>query len=341
MNKNNNKHHAAAPAHRIDRRSFLRRTAVFTGGVLTLRRGVFADSGRSPVIEVHRPGVMRPDNRPDPVAVREMLDRGMKALTGESSVRGQWLRFVSPDDVVGLKVNGLGGPLMSTKHELARAVIEALRDSGVKPGNIVVFDRYAEHLRAVVLKSRLEDLGVTVISSEDAGAGFDGTATVFESGSTHLTRILTGRITALINLPIVKDHGLSGTTISLKNLSHGLTDKPWEFHGNNCDPYIAHVNALPAVVKKHKLVIADGLLGCCDGGPDYKSDGVVKYESLLFSTDRVALDTVATGMIEAARQQKGFPDLVAAGRPPKYLVTSERIGLGNHDKTRIDHRIVE
>jgi hypothetical protein len=127
----------------------------------------------------------------------------------------------------------------------------------------------------------------------------------------------------------------------IKNLSHGLTDKPWELHGNNCDPYIAQVNALPAIAKKHKLIIADGLLGCCDGGPGYKSDGIGKYESLFFATDRVAFDTVATGIIEAARKLKGFPTLAAAGRPPKYLLTAEKIGLGNHDMARIDHRKVE
>jgi uncharacterized protein (DUF362 family) len=325
----------------INRRTFLQRTAVIASGVLAARRGLPSDSGRSPVIEVHRAGVIAANNRPDPAAVREMLDRGMKALTGESSRPEQWRRFVSPGDVVGLKVNGLGGPLLSTKHELARAVIEALSETGVKPENIIVFDRYGDHLKAVVLKSRLEDLGVHVISCEDTAAGFDEAATVFESGSTHLARLLTGRITSLINLPIVKDHEISGTTVSMKNLSHGLTDKPWEFHGNNCDPYIAHVNALPAVTKKHKLVIADGLLGCCDGGPGYKSDGIVKYESLLFATDRVALDTVATAMIEAARAKKGFKTLAADGRPPKYLLTAEKIGLGNHDTNRIDHRIVE
>jgi uncharacterized protein (DUF362 family) len=324
----------------INRRTFIGRTAAFAGA-LSMGRRLFAGSEKSAVIEVHRPGVMQADNRPDPAAVREMLDRGMKSLTGETSRKDQWRRFVSPDDVVGLKVNGLGGPNISTKHELVRAVIEALGDSGVKPANIVVFDRYAGHLKAVVLKSRLEDLGVKVISSEDAEGGFDETPTEFGAGSTHLTRILTERITALINLPIVKDHELAGTTLSMKNLSHGLTDKPWELHGNNCDPYIAQVNALPAIAKRHKLVIADGLLGCCDGGPGYKSDGIVKYESLLFATDRVALDTVATEMIEAARKGKGFTTLAAAGRPPKYLLTAEKIGLGNHDIARIDHRKVE
>ncbi len=330
----------AFPEH-IDRRSFIRSAAWAAGGALALRRGLLAAPAKSTVIEVHRPGVVLPDNRPDPAVVREMLDRGMKALTGESSPRDQWKRFVSTDDVVGLKVNGLGGPLMSTKHELARAVIEALRDADVKPENIVVFDRYAGHLKAVILKSNLKALGVQVVSCEDPGTGFDAEASVFPSGSTHLTRILTGRITCLINLPIVKDHELSGTTIALKNLSHGLTDKPWELHENNCDPYIARVNALPAIGRRHRLIIADGLLGCCDGGPGYSASGVVKWQSLLFATDRVAHDTVATGMIEAARRQKGFPALADAGRPPKYLVTAEKIGLGNRDEALIDHRKIE
>jgi uncharacterized protein (DUF362 family) len=325
---------------RISRRTFFRSTAA-AGGLLALRRGLFAVSEKSTVIEVHRAGVMLPDSRPDPAMVRDMLHRGMKALTGESGLRDQWKRFVSADDVVGLKVNGLGGPLLSTKHELARAVIEDLVESGVKPGNIIVFDRYAGHLKAVVLKSNLQALGVQVVSCEDPGVGFDAEPSVFPSGSTHLTRILTGRMTCLINLPIVKDHELSGTTASLKNLSHGLTDKPWELHENNCDPFIAHVNALPAITRKHRLIITDGLLGCCDGGPGHRPDGIVKWESLLFATDRVAHDTVATGMIEAARRAKGFPTLADAGRPPKYLLTAEKIGLGTGDVKLIDHRMIE
>lgn len=339
MNRSENE--PTVSVNRIDRRSFLRSAAVAAGGVLALRRRLLAAPAKSTVIEVHRPGVLLPDNRPDPAAVREMLDRGMKALTGESSPRDQWRRFVSPEDVVGLKVNGLGGPLMSTKHELVRAVIEALRDADVRPENIVVFDRYAGHLKAVILKSNLKALGVQVVSCEDAGIGFDAGASIFASGSTHLTRILTGRLTCLINLPIVKDHEISGTTISLKNLSHGLTDKPWELHANGCDPYIAHVNAIPAISRKHRLIITDGLLGCCEGGPGYAAAGVVKWESLLFATDRVAHDTVTTGMIEAARRQKGFPALADAGRPPKYLLTAEKIGLGNRSEAMIDYRKIE
>ena len=41
--------------------------------------------------------------------------KGMQAFTGEKSRRDQWLQFVKPDDIVGLKVNGLGGKLICTK----------------------------------------------------------------------------------------------------------------------------------------------------------------------------------------------------------------------------------
>lgn len=327
-------------AHGINRRDFIRQTAV-AAGALSLGRNLFAGADKSMVLEVHRPGIIGRENRPDFTGVLEMLDRGMQDFTGEKTRAGQWKRFVSPEYVVGLKVNGLGGPFMATKHELIRAVIVSLTDAGIKPGNIIVFDRYRDHLKAVVQQSRLEDLGVRVISSEDKEGGFEEKETVYGSASTHLTKILTEKITAMINMPIVKDHQISGTTVSLKNLSHGLTDKPWEFHANHCDPYIAHVNAMPEIVKKHRLVIMDGLLGCCDGGPGHRPEGVVKYESLLFATDRVAIDTVATEKIEAARKQKGFPSLAAAGRPPQYLLTAEKVGLGHHDRTGIDHRIIE
>jgi hypothetical protein len=67
----------------------------------------------------------------------------------------------------------------------------------------------------------------------------------------------------------------------------------------------------------------------------------VKWESLLFATDRVAHDTVGTGMIEAARRIRGFPALADGGRPPKYLLTAEKIGLGNRDEKLIDYRKIE
>src|SRR5690349_7384125 len=38
-------------------------------------------------------------------AVREMMARGMRALTGSATVTEAWRRFFDPSDIVGIKVN--------------------------------------------------------------------------------------------------------------------------------------------------------------------------------------------------------------------------------------------
>src|SRR5215510_4058402 len=40
--------------------------------------------------------------------VREMMERGMRALTGDVRTVDSWRRFIAPDDVVGVKVNVVG-----------------------------------------------------------------------------------------------------------------------------------------------------------------------------------------------------------------------------------------
>ena len=52
------------------------------------------------------------------------------------------------DKVIGLKVNGLGGKGISTHAALVMAICERLQQAGVKPGNILVWDRYARDLQA-------------------------------------------------------------------------------------------------------------------------------------------------------------------------------------------------
>src|SRR5499425_955858 len=42
--------------------------------------------------------------------VREMMERGMRALTGDAQTVHSWRRFFTPDDVVGIKVNAGGRP---------------------------------------------------------------------------------------------------------------------------------------------------------------------------------------------------------------------------------------
>ena len=71
--------------------------------------------------------------------------------------------------VIGLKVNGLGGKGISTHLALVLAVCERLQQAGVKPGNIVVWDRNARDLEACGLTISTDPSRIRVYGSDVAG----------------------------------------------------------------------------------------------------------------------------------------------------------------------------
>ncbi len=73
--------------------------------------------------------------------VDQMLTAAMLNLTGKKSVKKAWRKFVKPHDIVGLKVNPVAGKLLTTSHELVKAVIAQLETAGIPRNNIVIWDR--------------------------------------------------------------------------------------------------------------------------------------------------------------------------------------------------------
>ncbi len=330
-------HYSHIPSE-LTRREFMQATGMVAGSFVL---NSWASSPQSRVIEVHRPGIVGPDNLLRGDRVQDMLDRAMSTWSGESKRRDQWRQIANENDVVGIKANGLGGPYLRTKPELIQAVIRSLLDAGVRENNIIVFDNTGAHVNALGLGYNDGETGVRVYGSDADCAGYDETEVCFGAGSTRLGRILTQQITVLINMPVLKDHKLIGATVSLKNISHGITHNPGAHHLNRCDPFIAEINNLPAVNAKHRLVIVDALQGCCDGGPGYTPGGLCNFESIYISDDRVAVDTICSNRIESARHAKELPGLAEDGRPPDYLLTAERLGLGRHELTSIRHITVD
>jgi hypothetical protein len=121
----------------------------------------FAMPGPYPgrVIEVRRADAVSPDNVINQPAVAAMLDRGMGELTGADprDVRASWGRFFQKGDVVGVKINpvgrkpkpGEGGRVPNavgaiSNHALVVEVVQRLQAAGVRPQDIVVYDRYAD-----------------------------------------------------------------------------------------------------------------------------------------------------------------------------------------------------
>jgi hypothetical protein len=131
----------------------------FTGVTQEVKQPAHAMPGPFPgrVVEVRHPDVVRPDHSIHADAVNSMIDRGMTELTGADGPQEAWRRFFEKDDVIGIKVNPVGRkPKLGEEGRVPNAVgsisnpevllkvVRSLKDLGIKPGNIIVFERYAQ-----------------------------------------------------------------------------------------------------------------------------------------------------------------------------------------------------
>ena len=119
----------------------------------------------------------------------------------------------------------------------------------------------------------------------------------------------------------------------------GAIHNPNKYHPNNCDPYVAEVSAMAPIRSKLRLVVCDALRPQCQGGPALVRTHQWAYGGVMAATDPVAHDAAGARIIEARRRERGLPTLQEAGRPPRWLQTAERMGLGVAASSRL--RVVE
>jgi len=283
------------------------------------------------VVLIRREGMIKGDV-PDVNLVRKLVNEGVCHVTGRTLPSEAWRELFAPKDIVGIKVNCLGGRGISTHPELVMAVIEGLRIIGVPDRNIIIWDRLTRELESAGFKINQRGDGIRCF-----GTDTHYEADVEEVGSVGscFSTILSRQCTALINMPVLKDHDLSGVSLSLKNL-YGAIHNPNKYHDNNCDPYIADLNSHPLIRKKLRLVVCDGIRGMFNGGPGFKPEGSWVFQGILLSRDPVAADRVGTEIIEEKRKENGLPSLKEAGRDPKHITTALRKGLGIGDMKRIE-----
>ncbi|MBI2877806.1 MAG: hypothetical protein HYY20_13105, partial [Candidatus Tectomicrobia bacterium] len=124
----------------------------------------FSAVGR--VVHARHPGVMVDPLRPDARIVREMMGRGLQELTGKGSLAQAWGALVTPEDVVGIKLNCTGGQHVSSHPAVVEAIIAGLRGAGVKEENILIWDRHPGRLEAVGYPLNLASKGVRCYPTE-------------------------------------------------------------------------------------------------------------------------------------------------------------------------------
>ena len=310
------------------------------------------------------------DGVPQEDAAYEMLKVSMLALTGEKSLKKAWRKFVGPKDVIGLKVNPVAGKLLTTSHAVTKSVIKQLEESGIPRENIVIWDRREMQLHETgYTKENYPGITITGTECQDEKGSFyddsgklhsesridksqfffaeldgvhdDYTIPYMVNGGkySYFTKICTEKVTKIINLPILKNAGPT-TTLCLKNLSYGAITNTSRLHKiwhETC----AYVCAFPPLRDKVVLNIADGLIGCYDGGPSAKPQFICNYNMLLVGSDPVAVDRVGHDVILAKRIEKGSQK-EDAQKASRFIDMAQelKLGAGDRDKIVIIEKII-
>jgi len=296
-------------------------------------------------------------------AAYDMLAKGMLDLTNENSLKKAWLKFVNPKDKIGLKVNPVAGPTLSTSVEVTQAIIKQLTESGISKENILIWDRREEQLaEAGFTKENFP--GIKIIGTErgengkmydengklygwrmldttqfywaDCEQKYDSATIPFminEGKYSYFTKIVTQMLDKIINVPILKNAG-SSVTLCLKNLAYGSISNTARLHKQLWHETTAEVCAFPPLRDKVVLNIVDGIKGCFNGGPGANPQFFTDYKTLLIGTDAVAVDRVGYDIVINKRiMEKIQKEDNARGRI--FMDLSEKLGLGTADIEKI------
>lgn len=352
------------PAPYMGRRDFIRRGSVGLAGagLATLLNGRGASGQelqKSKIIMVKHDGATDERGVGNPAVVKKLVARCIAEFTGKDSPRDAWHEFVSPDDIVGIKVNCIARKNFSTQVCVVDGIVDGLTSAGVKPNNIIVWDRWNWEMEAGGYQMNTSDEGVRCYGTDRGSFELAKLRGVARGDRDKVVRELTGRfyaekptdiagvpvyfskilldeVTALINVPLIKDHTISGVTCSMKN-HFGSIINPSDLHLTNADPYLARLNLASPIRDKTRLIVTDVLRVVYNGGPSDSPDRW-RQNAVMMSTDTVAMDTLALRMIEEKRKEHGFSPI---GERARHVATAATLGLGTNDPAQIDLREID
>jgi uncharacterized protein (DUF362 family) len=344
----------------VSRRNFLASTAVGAAAVTGTARAMAADKSAdvaahlaaSPpagfvpmaapgkIVKVSKSDVLMPNGLfPKEDAARTMLERAMTELTGETDIVKAMARFIHKDDKVAIKMNGIAGQTgatMATNKEMILPIVSAVIGVGVPAQNIVVYEQYNSFFNGTRVNPKNLPAGVQTAVHANKDATMPEIRVL--GIRTKFVRQLT-EATAVIDVALIKDHSICGYTGCLKNITHGSTINPHDFHAHNASPQIAALYAQDIVKSRVRLHIIDGFKLIYDGGPlDKYPERRVPHESVYATTDPVAMDTIGWMEVEKWRKEKHLPTLAKAGREPTYIRVAGELGLGIADQDQIRMR---
>jgi uncharacterized protein (DUF362 family) len=329
----------------INRREFIKNLSLATLGtalspaLLNVNVGkTFGVAPRSKVVISRHPEATADKGRKvNAEVVQNMMDTAAEHLTGQATVADAYSSLfpsLAGDHIIAVKVNTMQTWQFGDGcRRILNAIVKGLTSIGVSENNIIVYDKSNTDLVSCGYVLNTGGNGVRCFGSDENGWGFDDA--VFKPGgqSIRLSKILT-ECDHLINLALIRDHGGTGASLSLKN-HYGSVNCPSCLHGPDyrCDPYMAELNALEPIKEKTRLIVIAALVGVYQG--HHMSPQFI-YDGLIASQDPVAADYTGWQIIDEQRVTRGLRTLAETGRPPNSLETAAKLGLGANDPSNIE-----
>ena len=294
-------------------------------------------SGPGHVVCVHKPGMMG-RNYPHAQPAKEMLEKAVQTLAGTSDTGAAFGKFIKKTDKVGIKINVLGGKFASSMKEVVMPIVEGVKAAGVPEENIMIFDQFGGNMRGARYKWQEKPGKLRVINH--AVMGYQDEYTKTEGGGKGKLAKTLLWCTAIINVPVLKDHDLAGITCAMKNMVFGCVERPPMMHTQFATA-LPHFYAHEAIRGRVKLTIADGSFCLFDQGPKNNPKANVPHECVYATTDPVAMDAICEEVVEKYRASKNMRTLKAVRRPVVHLKLAEQIGLGIGDRKKIRLETIE
>lgn len=325
----------------MNRRDFLRTSlAAATAGAAS--KGLWAHGAPKSKVVLVRNLAMAEETDEQVICrmLREMTHESVRLLAGEELTREEaWQRYLQPDDVVGVKVNCIAPPMVP-HPAVVEAVAEGAGFCGVPKNQVIVFDKEDRDLimSGYTINRGGDDVQVygTVGPVGSGFVGYEERQTFRRNTAYRLSRIASRQCTAIVNVPVIKDHAFAGITCALKN-HFGCIDNPNQFHKvNSCTPAIIDVNRDPNILGKQRLIVCDARAVQYEGGPAFKAEFIQPYYAVFAATDPVALDTIAMQLVEMCRQEQGLSKLMDREYKPIHIAEGARQNLGTDAPAQIE-----
>ncbi len=267
--------------------------------------------------------------------VQQLVDRSIAKALQTGDVHSALKKIIKPSDVVGLKVNCIAGYSLCSRPEVAFAIAKRLQEIGVPADHIIIWDRTDAEL--INCRYRINKApGAVQVYGTSPSVGYTAQPIKGGTRSDKLSKILTDKITKLINVPVLKTHSGAGVTLALKN-HLGSNANPGSYHPDDCKT-VGDLNASAPIKSKTVLVVSDALRPLYKGGPGDNPSYRWTYGGVLASTDPVAHDRVAYEILHSAFKSAHGAAAWGHEKGLKHINRAGELGLG-HSNLRMIQQV--